>query len=221
MKPHYIQKLIIQGENQQLDFKFEIADARKIAKTFSAFANTLGGKLLIGVKDDGAIAGIRTEEEKFMAETAINHFCRPLIEFRSKEWIIEGKTVLEITIKPGTEKPYNALDTSGKWLAYLRVNDQNVLAHKVIVNAWIRKGKPEGTYINYGENEKLLLEYLETHKSITLYGFMQMAGLSAHKAETILTNFLALDIIETEVSEKEVYYSIPNNAEKDDQTGSG
>ena len=64
----YINNLISQGENLNLDFKFEISDAKKIARTFSAFANTKGGKLLIGVKDNGAIAGIRTDEEIFMIE---------------------------------------------------------------------------------------------------------------------------------------------------------
>ena len=50
----YIHALIAEGEHQQQDFKFEISDARKIAKTLSAFANT---------KDNGKIAGVRSEEE--------------------------------------------------------------------------------------------------------------------------------------------------------------
>ena len=62
----YIHALIAEGEHQQQDFKFEISDARKIAKTLSAFANTDGGRLLIGVKDNGKIAGVRSEEEKYM-----------------------------------------------------------------------------------------------------------------------------------------------------------
>ena len=52
----YIHALIAEGEHQQQDFKFEISDARKIAKTLSAFSNTDGGRLLIGVKDNGKIA---------------------------------------------------------------------------------------------------------------------------------------------------------------------
>ena len=55
----YIHALIAEGEHQQQDFKFEISDARKIAKTLSAFSNTDGGRLLIGVKDNGKIAGRR------------------------------------------------------------------------------------------------------------------------------------------------------------------
>ena len=66
----YIYKLIEEGEHQQQDFKFEISDARKIAKSLSAFSNTDGGRLLIGVKDNGKIAGVRSEEEIYMIEAA-------------------------------------------------------------------------------------------------------------------------------------------------------
>lgn len=62
-KADYIHARIAEGEHQQQDFKFEISDARKIAKSLSAFSNTDGGRLLVGVKDNGKIAGVRSEEE--------------------------------------------------------------------------------------------------------------------------------------------------------------
>lgn len=49
----FIYQLISEGEHLQQDFKFEISDVYKIAKSLSAFANTSGGRLLIGVKDNG------------------------------------------------------------------------------------------------------------------------------------------------------------------------
>ena len=52
----YIQKLIAEGEHQKQDFKFAISDIRKIAKSISAFSNTEGGRLLIGVKDNGKMS---------------------------------------------------------------------------------------------------------------------------------------------------------------------
>jgi predicted HTH transcriptional regulator len=58
-KKHPLEVLIAQGEHQQFDFKFEVSDSKKIAKTLSAFANTDGGRLLIGVKDNGNITGTR------------------------------------------------------------------------------------------------------------------------------------------------------------------
>ena len=60
---HHITKLIAEGEHQQLDFKFEIADAHKIARTLVAFANTTGGKVFIGVSDTGAITGVSINPE--------------------------------------------------------------------------------------------------------------------------------------------------------------
>ena len=65
-----LQRMIREGEHQQQDFKFRIDSTAKIAKTLSAFANTDGGKLLIGVKDNGKITGIDPEEEFFMIEGA-------------------------------------------------------------------------------------------------------------------------------------------------------
>jgi len=50
----YLKDLISGGEGQQLDFKYCISDSRKIARTLSAFANSGGGKLLIGVRDNGS-----------------------------------------------------------------------------------------------------------------------------------------------------------------------
>jgi len=65
----YIRQLVSEGEHCHQDFKFEISDARKIARSLSAFANTEGGRLLIGVKDNGKIAGVRSDEEIYMIES--------------------------------------------------------------------------------------------------------------------------------------------------------
>lgn len=208
MKIHYIRKLIAEGEHQRLDFKFEIADSRKIARTFSAFANTDGGKLLIGVKDNGVIAGILTEEEKFMAEAAAGIYCKPAVVYRTKEWNIGGKIVLEIIIEPGVYKPYFAQDNNDKWHAYIRLHDMNIVANKILVRSWKRKRQTEGTYINYGSDEKILLEFLEKNEFITHSKLVRLAGISSRTAEHILINFLALEIIEAVVTEKQVLYRL-------------
>ena len=69
---NYLKKLIAGGENQHLDFKYCISDSRKIARTLSAFANSDGGRLLIGVRDNGSIAGIKSDEEYYMVEIRLN-----------------------------------------------------------------------------------------------------------------------------------------------------
>jgi len=136
LKSHYITDLIKQGENQTLDFKFEISDSRKIARTLVAFANTDGGTLLIGVKDNGVITGIRSEEEKYMVETAALMYTCPMVRYATKEWQVEGKTVLEVVLAKGEERPYFALEPNGRWMAYIRVKDQNLLANRVLLMVW-------------------------------------------------------------------------------------
>ena len=61
---HYIQNLIEDGEHEQQDFKYKISDARKIARSISAFANNRGGSLLIGVKDNGKVVGIEDVHDR-------------------------------------------------------------------------------------------------------------------------------------------------------------
>ena len=110
----YIHALIAEGEHQQQDFKFEISDARKIAKTLSAFANTDGGRLLIGVKDNGKIAGVRSEEEKYMIEAAAQLYCIPEVEYTMQTYIVEGRQVLVVTIEETPHKPRSEERRVGK-----------------------------------------------------------------------------------------------------------
>ena len=81
----YLLSLISEGEHQQQDFKYKVADALKLAKSVSAFANTDGGRLLIGVRDDGHLSGVRSEEEIFMMQAAATNYCRPAV-LRSKRY---------------------------------------------------------------------------------------------------------------------------------------
>jgi len=202
----YIQRLIEQGESQQLDFKFEISDSRKIARTLCAFANTDGGILLIGVKDNGRIAGVRTDEEYYMAEAAARMYCRPEVPFITEKWTVEGKTVLEIRIPPGSDKPYYALTDEGKWRAYLRIKDQNILAHPVWVKVWKRKSSPKGIIIRYSAEEKMLLSYLRENDYITLSKFTRIARLRRFEAENILANLIISEILGIEQTEKQTHF---------------
>ena len=127
-KSHYIQDLILEGEHEHQDFKYQITDARKIARSIAAFANNSGGHLLIGVKDNGNIAGVRSEEEIYMIETAAQMYCRPEQQVSFKVFNINGKSVVKADIAEAKEKPVEAPDDNGNWHVYYRVADENVLA---------------------------------------------------------------------------------------------
>lgn len=204
----YLYKLIQEGEHQKQDFKYCINDSKKIAKSLVAFANTDGGRLLVGVKDNGKIAGIRTDEEFYMVEAAAKIYSNPPVNFSTQQWQIEGKTVLEIQIEPSSTKPHFAKDENGKWLAYIRVDDENLLAHKIQIDVWKKNSKPEGVHFNYSENEKFLIDYLQNYNSVTFSKFMRLAHISRNKAEEILTNFVVLNILEMKTGKEGTAFTL-------------
>jgi len=203
----YIKKLIAQGEHQQQDFKFEISDSKKIARSLAAFSNTDGGKLLVGVKDNGVIAGVRSEEEYYMVEAAAQMYCRPEVHFKMKEWVVDGKAVLEVDIpKNISDRPFAAPDKEGKWMAYIRVNDQNLLANTVLLKVWRMSKRQKGITIRYTDKEKILLDFMDKHGEVSLTRFRKIAGISRHVAEKVLADLITLKIIDMEISEKSVVY---------------
>lgn len=204
----HIFDLIKEGEHQQLDFKFEISDSKKIARTLAAFSNTDGGTLLIGVKDNGAITGVRSDEEFYMLEAAAQLYCKPSVEFTSKEWSINGKDVLEVKIPKSNKKPHSAPDKAGKYMVYVRVEDQNLLANSILIKVWKQKKKNRGVYIKFTNKEKILLEYLENDKQITLRQFKKLAKIPHRTAENILVKLVAINVIEIVIEESGAFYRL-------------
>lgn len=188
--------MIAEGEHQQQDFKFEISDACKIAKTLSAFANTEGGRLLIGVKDNGRIAGVRSEEEKYMIEAAAELYCSPTVNYSMQTHQVEGRTILIVQIEESDQKPIYAKDESGKYLAYLRIKDENILATPVHLRVWQQSGNPLGELIEYTEREHLLLDLLKENDQLSLNRYCRLAHISRRAAEHLLAKFIRYDIVE-------------------------
>ena len=204
----YLYKLIQEGEHQRQDFKFCINDSRKIAKSLVAFANTNGGKLLVGVKDNGKIAGISTDEEFYMVEAAAKIYSNPPINFSTQQWQIEGKTVLEIQIDTSTTKPHFAKNDDGKWLAYTRVHDENILASKIQLNVWEKNKSLVGIHFTYSESEKILIDYLQNNHGISFSKFFKIAHISRRKAEEILTNCIIMEIIKIETTKEGTLFTL-------------
>jgi predicted HTH transcriptional regulator len=205
---HYLKKLIAEGENQQLDFKFCISDSRKIARTLSAFANSDGGRILIGVRDNGRIAGIKSDEEYYMVDTAAQLFCRPEIEFTIKQHITGGKTILEVQVIKGDKRPYQVKDENGRWLSYFRHHDQNLVANKILLQVWRKEEKGSGVLVKFGKAENSLMEYLGKNGSITLSKFKKIARISSYRAESILANLIIFKVLKMNASEKGFSYEL-------------
>jgi predicted HTH transcriptional regulator len=199
---------ILDGENERMDFKQEISSASKIAKTMAAFANHKGGRLLVGVRDNKSIAGVRSEDEKYMLELAAGFYCRPEILLDIREWELEGKVVLEAVIPEGADKPYYARDEDGKWRAYIRVGDKSLLASKIVVDVLKKNASCSDTLIEYGPKEKGLMDYLAINERITLKQYCKLMNISRWRAARILVRLISAGVIRSHTTEKTEFYTL-------------
>jgi predicted HTH transcriptional regulator len=212
-----LKSLIIKGEGEEVDFKQTISQPYKIAKTISAFANSKGGVLLVGVKDDKTISGVDPEEEKYLLETASDFYCDPPIHltYQEVEDDEEDKTVLVVRVKESNDKPHFIRDKNNKLHAYIRQNDKSVPAGKTMLDL-MKKGQLASQNTNgktmsiplTSFNERKLRAYLTKHERITLKQFMHIVNISRRRASRILTDLTLNGTLRLHEHEKEDYYTL-------------
>jgi len=203
-----VKKLIFEGEGVTLDFKKTITSCEKIARTMVAFANNKGGRLLIGVDDDGTITGVKSEdEERYMITKAAHLFAKPALEPIFEEVYVDDKLVLAVDIPEGAAKPHFALADDGKWWVYVRVKDKSVLASKIVVDVLKRSADNEGVLIEYSLKEKTLLEYLDKTDRITVKECGELLKIGRKRAQRLLVDLIFSVIVRINTTEKEEFYT--------------
>lgn len=203
-----IQNLIQQGEHQQQDFKHTIEDQKKIARTLVAFANTDGGRLLIGVKDNGKVVGINPEEEFHMIEGAAKLYCKPAIAFETKIWQESFKLVLEVSIEANPLRHHKAQNEEGEWKTYIRRKDQTLLANKIILKVWNLERKGVKKPLEYGKDEQVFLSKFSTQEAFTLSKLYHMFDFPKQKIDHLLALFIHWNLIQMEFTNEGVFYKL-------------
>lgn len=214
----YIHRLIAEGEHIHQDFKFAISDARKIARSLSAFANTEGGRLLVGVKDNGSIAGVRSEEEIYMIDAAATMYCRPPLQTESKIYKVEGKDVLEVVISEQPAKPVYALDEDKKPWAYIRIADENILADRVHLETWNREQDDKKVVMSYTPREQSLLNLLAEKEQLTLNQCAKLSGIPRNEASKLLSDFIRFGLVDHVFSDHRFYFRLSDSEDYDNQS---
>ena len=203
-----LKKRISEGESQIRDFKFALNDSRKIARSMSAFSNTDGGSLLLGVKDNGVIAGIRSEEEFYMAEMAASMYCKPEITFKSVLYDIDKKEVLEIIISPKKEVLTLAPNEQNTYVAYIRHNDANYIAGKIYENVWRKRKSKRNRNISINEYHRAVIELIDIKKVVSINQIMQKLDLKKTVAEALVEQLILFGIADFVFTENGVMYGL-------------
>ena len=222
----YLQRLISEGEHQQQDFKYKVQDAVKLAKSVSAFANTDGGRLLIGVRDDGHMSGVRSEEEIYMMHQAAYRYCRPAPSIKFDTYHVEGRTIVVATIPPSDKRPVyvvaddNAIRQSddiqrasggdkvgANGRAYIRIADENIVASPVHLAMWREAQRPEGAMMAYTDTVRKFLAAMGSD-SLTLSQAVRRSGLPRPKVITLMARLVRFRVARWEYSNQQFLFSL-------------
>jgi len=213
----YLENLISEGEHQQQDFKYRVSDALKLAKSVSAFANTDGGRLLIGVRDDGNMSGVRDEEEIFMMHQAAYRYCRPEASIKFDTYHVAPsdthsgdhrlRTIVVATIPSSDRRPICVISDEGKPRAYIRIADENIVASPVHLAIWRESQNPQGSMLTYTDSVRKILDVLKD-QSLPLNLIVRRSHIPRPKVITLLARLIRFRIVHWEYRNQQFLFSL-------------
>lgn len=204
-----LRKQVAGGEGLQMEFKRKVAYPDKVARELIAFANTLGGVLLIGVDDDGTLPGVRYPEEEIIdVKRALQKHAQPRVGIKSEVLALNKKKfVVRLVVAPHPQRPVFFVHPDGKKECYVRHNDQSMKA-SYEMREIIRQSKwKKDIQFTFGEAESKLFSYLQVHSSITLSQFRAAVPLSRNEASAKLIKLVLANLLRITPSDKGDLYS--------------
>lgn len=165
-------QLIADGESKTLEFKQELPKYEQIAKTLVAFANTSGGRLLVGVADNGEIIGIDEQhifELKDKIFSSLYEKITPSIAPNIYTVNINSLLILVIEIDRGQLLPYALKVGQNDQQIFIRIGASNRLAD----NAHIAELHRQRQHIAFDEEININIKLDELDLSPLINRFKQ------------------------------------------------
>lgn len=209
----YIQPFLIKGERQTVEYKQRLNQPEKIAKTICSLANTEGGTLLIGIRDNKTIMGVDPDQEKYILQEALNFYCDPPQQVKLTEVFVpqddypfDEVSVLVIEVAESSQKPIRAKNKKGEWQPYIRHRDQTIIAGSKAEVALENADQTSSKKPKLSKNQQRLLAYLQKHEQITQKQYTDLVNISDRRARRELMEALDLGLVRVLEHNKEDYY---------------
>jgi hypothetical protein len=204
-----LRKMVDRGEGFHLEFKRKALYPDKIVREMVAFANAGGGILLVGVGDEGTIPGLKHPEDDSHEIRKALERCRPRLPVTETFVPIgQGRSVLLYEISESRKKPHYLLNTGNERAAFVRVDDKSIRASREMCEIARRMPGNKGTRFHYGDFERMLIQYLDTHGTITLKEFIELSGLKRFIASKKVVTLVLAGVLRITPHEKGDIYSL-------------
>jgi predicted HTH transcriptional regulator len=209
-----LRQLVSLGEGISLEFKRKVPRAERIAKEVIALANTHGGRILLGVDDDGAILGVDDAgEEEFVLHRAVDAHVVPSVTYHTERIPIAGRRdVILVTVPESPDKPHHLVAEPeippGDGTAYVRVEEMSVEASPESLEMMREEATGAGVTFQFGDNESLLMRYLEDYGRVTVTQFARMADLPHQQASQTLLRLARANVLQLHADRGEDYFTL-------------
>lgn len=121
-------EIIANGENSGVEFKRDDIRPEQLAKEIVAFANVQGGRILLGVEDNGQITGLqRAEAQEWVLNVFRDKVHPQIIPFYEEIIVEQNIRVGVISLASGISKPY-VVRHNNREDVYIRMGDRSELA---------------------------------------------------------------------------------------------
>ena len=209
-----LEQLVELGEGINVEFKRRVPQPQRIAKEIVALTNTHGGRVVLGVDDDGTILGIdHASEEEFLLRQAVEAHCRPAVEYETERIVVEPRCdVLVVTIPESSTKPHRVVENEGDsgeaGTAYVRVEAKSIEAGAETLEELRNQKDRSGVTFEFGETESLLMRYLDDYGRISVSQLAQLADISPERASQTLLRLTKADLLHLHPDEDGDYFTL-------------
>ena len=164
MTQHELDTIIQSGEGYKTEFKRNVNT--DLSKELVAFANASGGRIFIGIEDNGSVSGVNIDNSLKSKVAMMAHECDPAVEVEVETF----NNVLILNVPEGKDKPYRC--TNG---FYIRNGASSIkLGTQEIIGFIQSEGK-----IKFDELKNKAVKYPGQIDKAAIARFKQLSNITA------------------------------------------
>ncbi len=179
-------------ESETIELKESVSD--EIKKEVIAFANCNGGKLYIGVQDDGEVIGVDNPDSvSLQLSNMVRDSIKPDVTMFIHYETIEkaGKKIIAVDVQQGTDRPYYLIKKGMRPEGvYVRQGNSSVPASDLAIRRMIKETDGDRFEAMRSLNQELTFEAAKTEFSLRNieFGTQQMRTLKMIDQDNLYSN---------------------------------